>query len=195
MAGVGKTAFAVRAARQLAPRFPDGQIFLPLHAHTPGQQPVSPLTPWPACCRPSGSRPRRSRPACRRGPACGATGWPGKRLLLVLDDAASSDQVRPLLPGTGGGLVLITSRRHLTALEDARVDQPRHAAAGRRRRAAGPARHPAGPGPGDPAVAEIAALCGWLPLALGMLARQLYHHPAWSPAELAADLAAARDRL
>ena len=45
----------------------------------------------------------------------------GQRLLLLLDDAASSDQVQPLLPGTGGALVLITSRRHLTALEDARV--------------------------------------------------------------------------
>ena len=42
MAGVGKTAFAVRAARHLAPQFPDGQIFLPLHAHTGGQQPVAP---------------------------------------------------------------------------------------------------------------------------------------------------------
>ena len=43
----------------------------------------------------------------------------GRQLLLVLDDAASSEQVRPLLPGAGGSLVLVTSRRHLTALEDA----------------------------------------------------------------------------
>jgi hypothetical protein len=42
-----------------------------------------------------------------------------QQLLLVLDDAASSEQVRPLLPGAGGSLVLVTSRRHLTALEDA----------------------------------------------------------------------------
>ena len=43
----------------------------------------------------------------------------GQQLLLVLDDAASSEQVLPLLPGAGGSLVLVTSRRHLSALEDA----------------------------------------------------------------------------
>ena len=42
MAGVGKTAFAVHAAHRLAGGFPDGQFFLPLHAHTPGQRPVDP---------------------------------------------------------------------------------------------------------------------------------------------------------
>ena len=52
-----------------------------------------------------------------------------------------------------------------------------------------------GLGPGDPAVAEITRLCGHLPLAVGMLASQLRHHPAWTPAGLAADLASARDRL
>ncbi len=49
--------------------------------------------------------------------------------------------------------------------------------------------------PGDPAAGKITRLCGCLPLAVGMLARQLHHHPAWTPADLAADLAAARDRL
>jgi hypothetical protein len=44
-----------------------------------------------------------------------------RRLLLVLDDAADSEQLRPLLPGTGGSLVLITSRRHLSALDDAKT--------------------------------------------------------------------------
>jgi hypothetical protein len=45
----------------------------------------------------------------------------GRQLLLLLDDAISSEQVRPLLPGASGSLVLVTSRRHLTALEDARA--------------------------------------------------------------------------
>ena len=71
----------------------------------------------------------------------------GQQLLLVLDDAASSEQVRPLLPGAGGCLVLVTSRRHLTALDDAHSDQPGHPAARRGRRAAGPAR---GPGRAEP---------------------------------------------
>ena len=50
MAGVGKTAFAVHAAHQLADRFPGGQIFLPLHGHTPGNSRSSRPTRWPACC-------------------------------------------------------------------------------------------------------------------------------------------------
>ena len=53
----------------------------------------------------------------------------------------------------------------------------------------------AGLSPGDPAVAELTGLCGFLPLAIGMVARQLHHHPAWTAAGRAAELASARDRL
>lgn len=195
MAGVGKTAFAVRAARELAPHFPDGQVFLPLHAHTGGQQLVAPCDALATLLQTTGIAAGQipasleSRASLWRGRVS------GQRLLLVLDDAASSDQVRPLLPGTGGALVLITSRRHLTALEDAQVISldtlaPGEAAGLLARLAARPGLDPA-----DPAMAQIAVLCGRLPLALGMVARQLYHHPAWTPAQLAADLSAARDRL
>lgn len=115
-------------------------------------------------------------------------------MLIVLDDAARSDQVRPLLPGTAGSLVLITSRRHLTALEDARAVSldtlpPSDAAELFVRLAR------SGLSPGDPAVAEITRLSGYLPVALGMLARQLHHHPGWTAADLAAELAATRHRL
>ena len=119
----------------------------------------------------------------------------GKKILLVLDDAAGHEQVRPLLPGTAGSLVLVTSRRRLAALEDAAVISldtlpPGEAAALLARLAGRP-----GPGAGDAAVGEITRLCGYLPLAIGMLASQLRHHPAWTAAGLAAELAAARDRL
>ena len=195
MAGVGKTAFAVHAAHKLAPGFPDGQIFVPLHGHTPGREPVNPahalasllLTAGVETSAISGDQEALSR------------FWrdklAGRRLLVVLDDAVDSEHVRPFLPGSAGCLVLITSRRHLTALEDAQsisldTMQPDDAAQLVVRLADREdinADHPA--------IAGIARLCGYLPLALGMLARQLHHHPTWTAAGLAAELAAAKDRL
>jgi tetratricopeptide (TPR) repeat protein/transcriptional regulator with XRE-family HTH domain len=195
MAGIGKTTFAVHAAHRLAAGFPDGQFFLPLHAHTAGQRPVDPadalasllLTAGvPAALIPPGLQARAGR-------------WrdqvAGKKILLLLDDAAGHEQVRPLLPGTAGSLVLVTSRRRLAALDDATVISldtlsPEEAAALLVRLAARP-----GMSAGDAAVGEVTRLCGYLPLAIGMIASQLRHHPAWTAAELAADLAAARDRL
>jgi tetratricopeptide (TPR) repeat protein/transcriptional regulator with XRE-family HTH domain len=195
MAGVGKTAFAVHAAHRLAGRFPGGQIFLPLHGHTPGQQPTDPADALASLLLvigvPAGQVPAglEARTALWRDRLA------GKQLLLVMDDAAGSEQIRPLLPGSGGSLVLVTSRRRLTALEDARtvsldILPPQEAAGLLVRLAVRPGLTPA-----DPAVAEIARLCGYLPLAIGMLARQLHHHPSWTPAGRAADLAAAVNRL
>jgi tetratricopeptide (TPR) repeat protein/transcriptional regulator with XRE-family HTH domain len=195
MAGIGKTTFAVHAAHRLAGMFPDGQFFLPLHAHTAGQRPVEPADALasllltarvPAAQIPPGVDARAGR-------------WrdqvAGKKILLVLDDAAGYEQVRPLLPGTAGSLVLVISRRRLTALEDATVISldtlpPGEAAALLARLAARAGIHA-----GDAAVREITRLCGYLPLAIGMIASQLHHHPAWTAADLAAELAAAEDRL
>ena len=195
MAGVGKTAFAVHAAHALAERYPAGQIFLPLHGHTPGRQPVDPADALASLLLtigvPAGQIP--AHPEARTGL------WrdrvAGRHLLLVLDDAADSEQVRPLLPGTGSSLVLVTSRRRLTALEDARaisldILPPREAAELLVRLTVRPGLNSA-----DPGVGEITRLCGGLPLAIGMLARQLYHHPAWAITGRAAELAAAVDRL
>jgi len=194
MAGIGKTAFAVHAAHQLAPRFPDGQIFLPLHGHTPGHRPVDPADALASLLQTAGVPAAQIPPALEARMALWRDHLAGRQLLLLLDDAVGSEQVRPLLPGSPGSLVLVTSRRHLTALEDAQlvsldILQPTEAAELLIRLAARP-----GLAAGDPAVAEITRLCGYLPLAVGMLARQLHHHPAWTPAELAADMAAARDR-
>ena len=195
MAGIGKTTFAVHAAHRLAGSFPDGQFFLPLHAHTPGQRPVDPadalasllLTAGvPASQIPPGTDARAAR---WRGHAA------GKKILLVLDDAAGHQQVRPLLPGTPGSLVLITSRRRLAALEDAAVVSLDTLTPGEAAVLLGRLAGRADVTAGDPGVGELAGLCGYLPLAIGMAGRQLAHHPACTAAGLAAELAAARDRL
>jgi tetratricopeptide (TPR) repeat protein len=195
MAGVGKTALAVHAAHRLAPRFPDGQVFLRLDAHTPGRQPVKPADALASLLQTAGVDTRQVPPGLDARARLWRHWVAGKRLLLLLDDAVDSEHVRPLLPGTAGCLVLITSRRNLTALEDAHaigldVLSPPDAAGLLVRLADRP-----GLDRRDPAVAEIARLAGYLPLAVGMLARRLNHSPAWSPADLAADLAQARDRL
>src|SRR5215468_141677 len=195
MAGVGKTAFAVHAAHQVAGSFPDGQFFLPLHAHTPGQRPVDPADALASLLLTAGLAPQQIPPGVEARAARWRDHLAGKKILLVLDDAAGHEQVRPLLPGAAGSLVLITSRRRLAALEDAAVVSldvlpPDEAAALFIRLAGRP-----GLGAGDTAVGEVTRLGGYLPLAIGMLASQLRHHPAWTAADLAADLGGARDRL
>ena len=195
MAGIGKTTFAVHAAHRLAGHFPDGQFFLPLHAHTPGQRPVEPVDALASLLLTAGIGAQLIPPGLPARAARWRDYLAGKKVLLLLDDAAGHEQVSPLLPGTGGSVVLVTSRRHLTALADAAAISldtlaPGEAAALLARLAGRP-----GLGSGDGPAAEITRLCGYLPLAIGMLARQLHHHPAWTAAGLAAELAAAAGRL
>jgi tetratricopeptide (TPR) repeat protein/transcriptional regulator with XRE-family HTH domain len=195
MAGIGKTTFAIHVAHQLADRYPDGQIFLSLHGHTPGQQPVSATDALASLLQTTGVAAQQIPSGLQERIRLWRDRLAGRRFLVVLDDALGHDQVRPLLPGTAGSLVLITSRRHLTALEDVKVisldTPPATEAAQMLARLAGrPALDL-----DDPAVAEIITMCGCLPLAIGMAASQLRHHPVWTVADLAADLALSRDRL
>ena len=195
MAGIGKTTLAVHAAHRLAGRFPDGQIFLPLHGHTPGQRPVDPADALASLLLAAGVAAQAIPAGLDARAGCWRDHLAGKKILLVLDDAAGHEQVSPLLPGTAGCLVLVTSRRRLAALEDAAVLSldtlpPAEAAVLLARLAGRPDL-----GPGDAGVGEITRLCGYLPLAIGMLGRQLAHHPAWTAAGLAAELAAAAGRL
>lgn len=195
MAGVGKTTLAVHAAHRLVGAFRDGQFFLPLHAHTRGQRPVEPTDALASLLLTAGVPAAQIPPGLEARAARWRDHVAGKKVLLVLDDAVGHEQVRPLLPGTPGSLVLITSRRRLAALHDAVVISldtlpPGDAAALLARLVARP-----GLDRGDPAVGDMARLCGYLPLAIGMLASQLSHHPAWSAEQLAARLVTARDRL
>jgi len=195
MAGIGKTTFAVHAAHRLAGVFPDGQFFLPLHAHTPGHGPVGPGDALASLLLTAGVPAGQIPPGLDARAGRWRDHVAGKKILLLLDDAAGHEQVQPLLPGTAGSLVLITSRRRLTALHGTAVISldtlpPAEAATLLVRLAARP-----GLRAGDAAVGEITRLCGYLPLAIGMLASQLHHHPARTASNLAAELAAAGDRL
>ncbi|OAR23483.1 hypothetical protein A8W25_29040 [Streptomyces sp. ERV7] len=195
MPGVGKTAFAVHVAHRLAADFPDGRLFLSLHAHTHGTPPVDPGTALTSLLLALGTDPQRipadlsARAGLWRGKLAGG------RYLVLLDDAGGSEQVEPLLPGTPGSLVLITSRRRLVALADAvpvtldvlpedRAVRLLVAKAGRPDLTAE-----------DPGCAELARLCGHLPLALHLTAARLRHHRAWSVEDVIADLAAASGRM
>ena len=195
MAGIGKTAFAIHAAHQLAPRFPDGQIFMSLHAHTPGQQPVDPASALASLLMTVGVDASQIPAGVEERSRLWRDRLAGRQVLLLLDDAGGYDQVKSLLPGSAGSLVLITSRRHLTALEDASSvsldTMPPEEAAELLIRLSGRA----GLTAEVPAVGRVVELCGYLPLAIAMMAGRLRHHPAWSVSDLAAELASARDRF
>jgi tetratricopeptide (TPR) repeat protein len=195
MAGVGKTAFAVHVAHRLANMFPDGQLFLDLHAHTAGQRPVAPTDALATLLLTIGvaaeviPRDLDARAALWRDRVA------GRKMLIVLDDAAGHEQVRLLLPGAAGCLVLITSRRRLAALGAAEALtlgtlRPAHAAELFARLIGGRA------GIAEPAaISRLVELGGHLPLAIGLLAGRLRSHPAWTVRYLADTVRDAQDRL
>jgi len=195
MAGIGKTTFAVHLAHLLAEDFPDGQFFLPLHGHTPGQEPVGPADGLASLLLTAGVSARQIPPGIDERAARWRDYVSGKKILLVLDDATGHEHVRPLLPGTPGSLVLITSRRRLAALEDAEVVSLDALAPDEASTLLVTLVGRAGLAADTAAAGEIAALCGYLPLAIGIVGRQLGHHPTWNAKSLARELAATRDRL
>ncbi|WP_052026048.1 tetratricopeptide repeat protein, partial [Amycolatopsis vancoresmycina] len=195
MAGVGKTAFAVHAGHLLADRFPDAQLFVRLHGHTPGQQPADPADVLAALLATTGV-PAQQVPA---DPDARAAMWrdrlAGRRVLLILDDAVSYAQVEPLLPASPGSLVMITSRRRLTALTGVvtlplDILPPDEAASLFTRLSGRPGAHAEAEH-----VDRVVRLCGMLPLAVSLLAGRLRSRPQWSVAELAGELDSAHDRL
>lgn len=196
MAGIGKTALAVHAAHHLAPSFPDGQLFLDLHGFTDGVQPLDPGTALEAMLRAVGVPGAQIPLSVDERAALYRTHLADKRVLIVLDNAHSESQVRPLLPGTAGCLVLITSRRRLAGLDSAETISlevlPAPDAAALFVDAAGPDRIPNGAGN---VVAQIVQLCGRLPLAIRIAAARLRHRPSMTVVELAALLRDAQHRL
>ncbi|MFJ9028098.1 BTAD domain-containing putative transcriptional regulator [Streptomyces sp. NPDC102274] len=196
MAGMGKTALAVRAAADCAEHFPDGQLFAEL-------------------CRPDGAAKDAGEVLIRLLRALGEPGLDGagpapdrdelvrlyrartagKRLLVVLDDAAGDLQVAPLMPAGTQCAVLITSRSRmarvtgadtvaLASLDDDEALAVLAAAAGRDRLLADP-----------DAADDLVAYCGGLPLALAVMGARLVARPHWPVRRFAERMADPRTRL
>jgi tetratricopeptide (TPR) repeat protein len=195
-AGVGKTALAVHWAHRVASQFPDGQLYVDLRGYDPGQ-PVAPAQALQAFLRtlglPAAAVPNELAELAARY----RTLLAGRRMLVLLDNAHSVDQVRDLLPGTPSCLVIVTSRDALPGLVArhgaARVNLdllPPDEAALLLRRLIG-ARVAAEP---EQAVA-LADQCARLPLALRIAAEIAAARPAMTLAGLVADLSAEPGRL
>ena len=195
MAGIGKTTLAIHAAHRLAERFPDGQLFLDLHGYTQGHRPRTAGEALDWLLRALGVPPERIPADGEQAAALYRQRLAGTRTLIVLDNAATEAQVRPLLPGAGSCLVLVTSRRRLKSLDDARtvaldlLSPP--GAVALLRAVAGPDRIR----PGDLLAGEVAELCGFLPLALRIAASLLRHRPTWPLEYLAEQLRDQRRRV
>lgn len=197
MPGVGKSALVIHAAHALGADYPDGQLFVDLHGHTPGQPPVDAKQALGALLSALGVPDEKHPRSMEERAALWRAQVAGRRLLIVLDDALSERQVRPLLPGASGCLVLVTSRRRLTGLEGAEpvslcVLPPEDAATLFLRVAE--AKCGGGKAMAE-AVDEVVDLCGHLPLAIRLAAARLRHHPAWAIADLAERLRDCRQRL
>jgi tetratricopeptide (TPR) repeat protein len=195
-AGVGKTALAVHWAHQAADRFPDGQLYVDLRGYDP-DQPV-PATDALAGLLRSLGVPGQDIPAEEDQRAARYRSLlAGSQMLVVLDNAGSADQVRPLLPGTPACTVLVTSRDALAGLVardgatrlDLDVLPPQDAVALLRTLIG--ARADAEPD----AAAELASQCCRLPLALRVAAELAVSRPAVPLAGLVSELADLQTRL
>ena len=187
MPGVGKTALALHAAHLLAGEFPDRQLFVDLHGHTVGREPVTPADALAGLLAATGADPRHLPPDVEGRAALWRHRIAGQRAVVLLDNAVSSAQVKPLLPGAPGCLVLVTSRRHLADLPGAVVQVPADVLPDDEAVLMFTRLAPRAAADDPAAVAELTRLAGSLPLAVNLLARAYARHRAWSLADLAAE--------
>lgn len=175
MGGVGKTALAVRAAHQASALFPDGQLFVDLRGHLPGDTGLTAHDALASLLRALGVPGTKIPAETDARSALYRSRLAGTRTLVLLDNAATAAQIRPLVPASPGSLVIVTSRSTLAGLDDAhflRLDVLAESeAVALLHRIAGPGRLPAQ----HPALLELVALCGGLPLALRIAAAHLRH--------------------
>ncbi|GAA2695506.1 AfsR/SARP family transcriptional regulator [Nonomuraea recticatena] len=192
--GVGKSGFAVTWAHRIAARFPDGQLYVDLRGFDPDAKPLSSHTVMGRFLRALGLSGDRIPDDQDERASLLRTVLAKRRMLILLDNARTIDQVRPLLPGLGTSCVIVTGRDplgELTALDGARVVHLE-------------VLNPADSAELLQAVAatvqmsdalRLAALCDGLPLALRIVGARLNARTDWTPGKLALRLADERRRL
>ncbi|WP_107056095.1 BTAD domain-containing putative transcriptional regulator [Streptomyces griseus] len=198
IAGVGKSALALHWADRVAGRFPDGQLYLDLQDPRGHGAPGTPEAALERALRALGV-PGASIPAgLEDRAALYRSALDGKRMLVVLDDARSVHQIRPMMPGRGSARVLVTSRDPLNGLAGtfavARVElgamSPAEsldllaATIGEHRVTAEP-----------DAAQRLVELCDRLPLALRVVATRLLSDDRWSLRQMAARVEDSRERV
>jgi len=198
MAGVGKTALALEFAHRMAGRFPDGQLYLNLRGFEPSGEPLTAADAVRAFLNALQVPPAQVPATAEAQEGLYRSLLADRRMLIVLDNATDATQLRPLLPGRGGCLVVVTSRRqvaglaathgaHLLSLDVLPAAEARDLLTAR----LGTARAASEP----EAIAELAELCSRLPLALSIAAALTAARPGLSLAALVAELQDQRRRL
>lgn len=191
--GVGKTTLAVHVAHLVQDRFPDGQLYADLRGY--GEEPIAPETVLAAFLRGLGMPLDVIPEGMAERAALYRSLLADRRILVLLDNARDAAQVTPLLPGSPGCAALVTGRVKLADLPSARlidldVMEPEEAlnlfaaVAGPERVAAERA-----------AAMDVVAACGFLPLAVRIVAARLAARPTWTVASIVPRLADERRRL
>ncbi|MGN9911259.1 TIR domain-containing protein [Phytohabitans sp. LJ34] len=191
MAGVGKTALAVHWAHRMRARFPDGVLYLDLHVHG-SAPPVEPADALDRLLRDLGEKAGDIPATVEERAVWYRSRLAGRRFLVVLDDAVSEEQVRPLLPGSGSCAVVVTSRARLAGLVArdgaTRLDLDllsQEEAVTLLERVIGAERASTEPA----AVDRLATACARLPLALSIAGARVTARPRGGLAELVEELA------
>ncbi len=197
-AGVGKTALAVHWAHQMADHFPDGQLYVNLRGYDPSGKPVPSAEAIRGFLEALGVPAEHIPARLDEQASLYRSLLSGKRVLVVLDNARDAEQVRPLLPGSPGCMVVVTSRTQLTGLVAAEgayaltlgllTEAEARELLALRLGAAQLAAEPE-------AAAELIGLCARLPLALAIAAARASGGLGLGLGALAAELKDARRRL
>ncbi|GAB2908401.1 hypothetical protein GCM10027075_05020 [Streptomyces heilongjiangensis] len=197
MPGIGKSALAAHWAHRVADRFPDGLLHVPLRGFDAAGPPLEPAEALRGMLATLGVPAARLPDGVDSLAGLYRSTLAGRRLLVLLDDAAGTEQVRPLLPAGPGSLTLVTSRLALSGLTASgarplHLDLPSAADADAAlARRVGRDRTAAEPG----AAAEIVARCGRLPLALAVVAARAAARPDVPLSAIAAGLRHSGDGL